>query len=105
LVDLADGLPVEEVRLDDIEEIDSVYWFDEQHPATVREIAMHVRLTQEVDMSHPIILGPDGRVMDGMHRIVRALLEGRQSISAVRFPTLPDPDYRDCRPEDLPYPE
>jgi hypothetical protein len=104
LVDLAAGLPTEDVPLDEIEEVDSVYWFDEKRPATVREVALHVRLTQEVDVSHPIILGPDGRVMDGMHRIVRGLLEGRTSITAVRLPELPEPDYRNCRPEDLPYP-
>jgi hypothetical protein len=93
------------VALDEIGEIDSVYWFYEQRPATVREVALHVRLTQEVDTSYPIILGPDGRVMDGMHRIVRALIEERPTITAVRLPSLPEPDYRDCRPEDLPYPE
>jgi len=38
-----------------------------------------------------------------MHRIAKALLEGRSTISAVRFATHPDPDYRNCRPEDLPY--
>jgi hypothetical protein len=56
-----------------------------------------------VDVSHPIILGPDGRVLDGMHRVARALLEGRLSIQAVRLVVLPEPDYRSCRPEDLPY--
>ena len=105
LVELATGLPVEDVPLDDIEEIDSVYWFDERHPPTVREVALHLRLTQEVDLSHPIILGPDGRVMDGMHRVVRAMLEERPTIAAVRLPELPEPDYRDCRPEELPYPD
>ena len=98
-------MPVEEVRLDEIREIDSVYWFDDEHPATVRGVASHVQLTNEVETPHPIIVGPDGRVMDGMHRIVRALLEGRESIAARRLPALPEPDYRDCTPEDLPYPD
>jgi hypothetical protein len=43
--------------------------------------------------------------MDGMHRIARALLDGRSTIPAVRFETLPEPDYRNCRPDDLPYPD
>jgi hypothetical protein len=105
LLELAAGLPVEEVAIDDIGEVDSVYWFDENRPPTVREVALHARLTQEVDASYPIILGPDGRVMDGMHRVMRALLEGRPRIAAVRLPQLPAPDYRDCRPDELPYPE
>jgi hypothetical protein len=38
-----------------------------------------------------------------MHRIARAMAEGRAEASAVRFPALPDPDYRNCQPADLPY--
>jgi hypothetical protein len=36
---------------------------------------------------------------------VRALLEGRPTISAVQFDVHPDPDYRNCEPEQLPYAE
>jgi hypothetical protein len=50
-----------------------------------------------------VILGPDGRVMDGMHRIARALLEGRTTITAARFPVVPAPDHRGVHPDDLPY--
>jgi hypothetical protein len=46
---------------------------------------------------------PDGRVMDGMHRISRALLDGASVIAAVRFEVLPKPDYRNCQPDDLSY--
>jgi len=55
-------------------------------------------------MAYPIILAPDGRVMDGMHRVVRALLEGLPTIAAVRFDVHPEPDYRNCDPGLLPYP-
>ena len=104
LVELSRALPVRDVALDSIDEIDSVYWFDDQiDRPTVRRVVDHLRLIEDVDFSHPIILGVDGRVMDGMHRIAKALLEGRSTISAVRFATHPDPDYRNCRPEDLPY--
>jgi hypothetical protein len=104
LVDLSKALPVKEIKLTSIDEIDSVYWFDEQFERpTVRRVVDHARMIEEVDLSYPIILGVDGRVMDGMHRIAKALLEGRATIKAVQFETQPDPDYRNCRPEDLPY--
>ena len=104
LIELSSALPVRDVALDSIDEIDSVYWFgDEVDRPTVRRVVDHLRLIEDVDFSHPIILGVDGRVMDGMHRIAKALLEGRSTISAVRFEFHPDPDYRNCRPEDLPY--
>lgn len=54
-------------------------------------------------MVHPVILGAEGRVMDGMHRIARAILEGRSTIKAVQFVIEPEPDYRNCSPGDLPY--
>jgi len=103
LIERTRGLAVEDVAVADIGEVDSVYWFDETERPTVRRVVDHFRLTREVDPSHPIILGPDGRVMDGMHRIARALLDGRPTVPAVRLPTLPEPDYRNCRPDELPY--
>jgi hypothetical protein len=103
LIERSQGLPVASVDLDTIDEIDSEYWFDEWQRPTVRAVIEHVRLIEAVDVSHPIILGHDGRVMDGMHRIARAVLEGRTSIDAVRFDAPIEPDHRGCRPQDLPY--
>lgn len=103
LIEVTAALPVEEVPLEDIAEIDSLYWFDEREHPTVRKVVEHLRLVQEVDLSYPVILGPGNRVMDGMHRVAKALLEGRSSITAVRLREVPEPDYRGCRPEELPY--
>ena len=44
------------------------------------------------DALHPIILAADGRVMDGMHRVAKALMEGRQEIEARQFPRDPEPE-------------
>ena len=100
LVKLSRDFPVEQVALTSIWELDTAYW---SQPLTVRDVVDHVRLVQAVDLSHPIILGEDGRVMDGMHRVVRALLEGRETIAAVRFDVHPAPDYRNCDKDALPY--
>ena len=102
LVELSREFPILQVPITSIWELDTAYW---SQPLTVRQVSEHVRLVQEVDPSHPIILGADGRVMDGMHRVVRALLEGRETIAAVRFDTHPEPDYRNVDPETLPYPD
>jgi hypothetical protein len=103
LIELTKDAPIEEVVLTDLPEIDSAYWFDSSDAPTVRKIVEHFRLMQEVDLSYPIIIGPDNRIMDGMHRVARALVEGRKTITAVRLLKVPDPDYRDCRPDELPY--
>ena len=102
LIELSRDLPVKRIALDSVPQIDTVYWTE---PFTVRQFALHVRLVQEVDPSFPIILASDGRVMDGMHRIVRALLQGEATIPAVQFAVTPEPDYRDCNLDDLPYPD
>ena len=96
-------LPVTDVPLDSITDVDTDFWFGFGPTPTVRRIIDHIRLIQEVDLTHPVILGADGRVMDGMHRVARAILEGHSTIRAARFVTEPEPDYRNCSPGDLPY--
>ncbi len=104
LIELSRDLPVVEVPLDSIGEVDSNYWFGGVFDdPTVRKVVEHMQLVQEVDPTFPIILGVDGRVMDGMHRIATALLEGRPTIRAVRFDMHPEPDFRNCSPQELPY--
>ena len=47
----------------------------------------------DADMSYPIIMDDEGFIMDGWHRVAKALLEGRETIKAVRFENTPAPDY------------
>jgi hypothetical protein len=103
LISATADLPVKDVALDSLSDVDTDFWFKFGPVPTVRRIIDQVRLIQEVDLSYPIILGADGRVMDGMHRIARAILDGHSTIRAVQFVVEPDPDYRDCSPDDLPY--
>jgi len=103
LIALAESLPVIEVPLAAIRELDETYWFDHGYAPTCRAIAEHARLIQEVDVSFPIILSADGRVMDGMHRVAKALLLNRDSLPAKRFTHDLAPDYVGIAPDDLPY--
>jgi hypothetical protein len=113
---LSADLPLREVPVESLKDLDTEYWFDGSwevptvrnavdHLRLIQEVdpSYHLRRIQEIDPSYPIILGADGRVMDGMYRVARALLEGHTSIRAVRFAVDPEPNYRNCRPEDLPY--
>lgn len=102
LIELSRDLPVEMIAVAEIGEVDYVYWFNEQQLPTVRSVVEHARRILDVEQRHPIILGPDGRVMDGMHRIARAMLQGEDLIASVRFPSLPTPQYHSCQPQDLP---
>ncbi|GLY29967.1 hypothetical protein [Kineosporia sp. NBRC 101731] len=101
LIDLSRDLPQHDVPVTAFPEIDTDYWTDATSPPTVRRVLNHARLILAVDPTYPIILRPDGRLMDGMHRLCLAILQERSTIHAVRFEVLPDPDVRNCRFEDL----
>lgn len=60
---------------------------------TARAIAEHVKRVQETDLRYPILLDPDGFIMDGWHRVIKCLVEGRKTIQAVRFEKLPPCDF------------
>jgi hypothetical protein len=105
LIRLSAELPVVDMPLVDIGELDTSYWSTAEagRPLTVREIVSHAALIQDVDLAYPVILAANGRVMDGMHRIARALLDRDAAVKAVRFEHDPEPDFRDCEPANLPY--
>ena len=51
----------------------------------------HSRRMDKSDFEFPIILTPTGYICDGWHRVVRAILEGEETIKAVRLLTMPQP--------------
>lgn len=101
LIELSANLPIIEVALDDIAELDEPYWFEK--PPTSREIAEHIELCNAADLKYPIILSSSGRVMDGMHRVVKALSDGCKTIKAVRFPNDLPPDHIGLEADELSY--
>ena len=94
---LAVDLPVFEIALDSVKAwtgapaLDEDCWFGGRG-ATLREVAKHCRKINAATFEHPIILNDDGTLMDGGHRLCKALLEGRTTIAAVQFPAMPPPD-------------
>ncbi len=104
LVELSRNLVPFQAPLSDIRELDEAFWFGSQGDRpTCRNVAMHAKLILETDLRHPIILSQDGGVMDGMHRVCKAYLNGLESVSAVRFEVDPEPDFVGVSPDDLPY--
>lgn len=103
LIQLAKDLPLRRVSLDEIWELDRVRWFEKGEPPTCRQLLDHMRLVLDADTSFPILLGSDGRVMDGMHRVLKVALAGESALQAKRFEVDPHPDYVDVNLSDLPY--
>lgn len=90
LFELARDLPVMDVPLDHL----CVYYTYDK--LTLRDMAMHMKAVQAADMDKPIILDEDGELMDGRHRIIRAMVDGLNTIKTVRFDVNPSP----CRVDD-----
>jgi hypothetical protein len=104
LIALTAGLSRRAVPLAAIGELDEPFWFGGgSEAATCRAVAEHARLIAEADLRYPIILGADGRVMDGMHRVAKAYLEGRDAIWAVQLGVEPAPDFVGVDEAALPY--
>ena len=102
LVELSRTFTVRAVPLEEIQELDDALFGADEAP-TWRSFAAHCRLVQEAELRYPIIRAANGAVMDGMHRVSKALIEGRNTIAAVQFDTDPEPDHVGRRPDELSY--
>lgn len=101
---LSRNLPVQAVALGEIAELDRDHWYGHGDATpTVRSVVAHCQLMMAADLAYPILLDSAGRVMDGMHRVGKALMLGHSHVAARRFAADPAPDYQDCDPEALPY--
>lgn len=47
---------------------------------------------QECSLDYPIILDDCGQIADGYHRVCKAIIEGRETIKAIRLEAMPAPD-------------
>jgi len=103
LIDLSQAFPVIICPIADIKELQENFWYQNGESPTCISIVNHMKLINQVSLDYPIILSAENTVMDGMHRICKAVLNGDVSIKAVKFECTPVPDFCDIEPEELPY--
>ena len=75
--------------------IDCLNVYNTYDKLSLREMVMHIQAVLDCDLTYPIILDEDGEIMDGRHRIMKAILNGDKTIKAVRFDKNPLPCRRD----------
>lgn len=85
LFELARELPIMNVPLNHL----NLYYTYKK--LTLREMVMHMKAVDAADLERPIILDEDGELMDGRHRLMKAMLLGSETIKAVRFDENPSP--------------
>lgn len=98
-----EGKKPRKVAIAAIKELDEAYWFEKGALVTGRDFLHHMRLVNEASLSYPIILCSEGRLIDGMHRVIKAALLNQESIYAVQLDSPLAPDYVDVDPDTLPY--
>jgi len=89
---LSAGLPEFDYEVSLFDGYNEDYWFGDRVKPTINKVIEHYNKIQHADYRYPIILSETGLIMDGVHRIIRAHLEGRKTIKAVRFDKNPEPD-------------
>lgn len=85
LVTLSKDLPVFKVPLSHLDMSDTV------EEGTLRQFVGQMQAVLDSDLSYPIILDEDGSIMDGRHRLMKAIHLGKETIKVVRFEINPQP--------------
>ena len=85
LVHLAKDLPVIQAPIDLIA-LDTTY-----NNICMRDMVMHMQAVQDADITYPILLDENGFILDGRHRLMRAMLFGIAVIPVKRFDVNPTP--------------
>jgi hypothetical protein len=92
LVEYAKSMEVQSIKIEDIRAVKLNLPLLKDHGVTHLEIAYHMRVAMNANMDYPIILAKDGRIMDGHHRVIKALAMGIPEVKVVQFGIDPEPD-------------
>lgn len=92
-----------DLMLNKISEIYEPYWYAATDGIpTCLSVMEHAAQVQRADLSYPILICAEHRVVDGMHRVMKASSEGKLTIRAHQI-DLPQPDFVNVDPGELPY--
>lgn len=73
-------------------DLDVEVWKDS---SDIAAYLFHINRTNNADLSYPIIQHPNGYIVDGWHRVCKAILMGNSTIKCVRLDKMPLPDRED----------
>lgn len=89
----AEGKPCIELSVSELADMS----FDGWNTQTLADVARETRSIIKADMNYPILVTPEHRIMDGCHRVVKAVIYRQTSIKAIILDVsdkdFPKPDY------------
>ena len=89
LIKESSNLPVFRFNLDHVSLDEVIRW----KLINLRDYYVHFKRVMDADLSIPIILRDDGYIMDGWHRVIKALSCGMKYLPAKQFVINPTPDF------------
>lgn len=93
LIKLAEDFPVYEVPVFTF----PTYFWPWEDDLNLDSFISHVNRVQSADLDVPLLISPSGGIIDGTHRLCKAVLEKRETVKVKYFKELPSPDctYKD----------
>lgn len=61
--------------------------------SNARDMANHIKRCQDCELDIPVTLSPEGKVLDGWHRIIKAWTYGMEQLPARKLTSMPKPDF------------
>lgn len=91
-----------DLMLGKITEIHEPYWYAATNGTpTCISVMRHAAQAHASNLSYPILICENHKIIDGMHRVMKAYSEGLATIRAHQI-TLPAPDFINVNPDELP---
>lgn len=81
---LSEELEVKELDIDDL-----FISYSGFNISTLREFIAHSKSVEESDLSYPVLMNEDGYIIDGRHRLAKAIITGEKTIKCKRFASDP----------------
>ncbi len=83
----AKGYPVRELPVWGVDLTDKPFSAD-----NLKDFIFQCKRVRDCSLEYPIILDDCGQIADGYHRLCKAILEGKETIKAIRLEEMPTPD-------------
>lgn len=91
LIKASKGLPVKTMSINNNLLDDKIYWIMD----TFFDLKNHLIRINNADLKYPVIVGPKGKIIDGWHRLMKAVQLNRTSIKFVKLDKMPPYDFID----------
>ena len=87
-----EGMPVHHMPVElFVEQLQGTCWTQGDETVTPNWVLSHTRRILGADLEYPMIIDSEGIILDGIHRLCKAVIEGRETVAVQRIVLMPDP--------------